>query len=70
MRKPVTKLPTSSSKGTKMKKYVVPPHRIGVIKSWDSKHTGVVLFTSPKPSLFSGRGRGVIDKASTSMTAL
>jgi len=53
-----------------MKKYVVPPHRIGVIKSWDSKHTGVVLFTSPKPSLFSGRGRGVSDKASTSMTAL
>ena len=40
MRKPVTKLPTNSSKGTKMKKYVVPPHRVGVIKGWDSKHTG------------------------------
>ena len=41
MRKPVTKLPNSSSKGTKMKKYVVPPHRVGVIKGWDSKHTGL-----------------------------
>uniref|UniRef100_A0A7M5U1W1 Uncharacterized protein n=1 Tax=Clytia hemisphaerica TaxID=252671 RepID=A0A7M5U1W1_9CNID len=40
MRKPLTKLPNQSTKGTKMKKYVVPPHRIGVIKGHDSHHTG------------------------------
>jgi len=40
MKKPLTKLPNQSSKGTKMKKYVVPSHRMGVIKSWDSRHTG------------------------------
>lgn len=40
MKRPVTKLPSQSSKGTKQKKYVVPPHLVGVLKSWDSKHTG------------------------------
>ena len=40
MKRPVTKLPAQSSKGTKQKKYVVPPHLVGVLKSWDSKHTG------------------------------
>ncbi|XP_057311838.1 28S ribosomal protein S24-A, mitochondrial-like [Hydractinia symbiolongicarpus] len=40
MKKPVTKLPNQSTKGTKMKRYEVPPHRIGVLKSWDSRHTG------------------------------
>ena len=32
--------PTPSSKGTKMKRYNVPPHCIGLVKSSDSKHTG------------------------------
>ncbi|XP_065681228.1 small ribosomal subunit protein uS3mA [Hydra vulgaris] len=40
MRRPKTKLPDQSTKGTKLKRYEVPPHRIGVVKSWDSIHTG------------------------------
>lgn len=45
MRKPVSRLPNQSTKGTKMKRYDVPPHRIGVLKSWDSKHTGTNKLT-------------------------
>ena len=42
MKKPVTKIPSQSTKGTKMKRYDLPAHRLGVLKSWDSKHTGKV----------------------------
>lgn len=47
MKKPVTKLPNQSTKGTKMRRYEVPPHRIGVLKSWDSRHTGELEVLRP-----------------------
>ena len=44
MQRPVTKLPAQSTKGTKLKRYDVPPSRIGVLKSWDSRHTGMYIY--------------------------